>query len=97
MVGLCIGASLPDCSRSDPRLELPLLRGMEKLDTRKLDRGNEGKKGRAGKKIDRGSTHSDGECRWKMQSQGKTLEIRTTPRYYLCDDERNDSLGCHEC
>jgi hypothetical protein len=53
--------------------------------------------GRGGKKIDKYSTPSDEDCRWKMQSQGKTQEIRTAPRDYPYDDKRNDSLGCHEC
>jgi hypothetical protein len=49
------------------------------------------------KKIDKGSTYSRGECKWRMQCRGQTLEIRTTTRYCLRNDERNDSFGIHEC
>jgi hypothetical protein len=59
-------------------------------------RGIEGEVGCGGKRIDKDSAHLDKYCRWKMQSQGKTQEIRTSPRDYLCDDERDDILGCHD-
>jgi hypothetical protein len=59
-------------------------------------RGIEEEVGRGGKRIDKDSAPSDGDCRWKMQSQGKTQEIRTAPIDYLYDDKRNDGLGCHK-
>jgi len=61
-----------------------------------IRRGIEEEVGRGGKRIDRDLAPSDGDCRWKMQSQGKTQEIRITPRDYPYDDKRNDGLGCHK-
>jgi len=71
--------------------------GKVELEGKKINRGDEGNVGRGKNKFDRCSTYSDGECKWRMQCRGQTLEIRTTTKYYLHDDERNDGLGSHEC
>jgi hypothetical protein len=96
MIGRKIGRAYASMSNYQTVVGQPTF-GISSLSRHGFDttgRGIEEEVGCGGKRIDKYSAHLDEYCRWKMQSQGKTQEIRTAPRDHVCDDERDDSSGC---